>query len=232
MDDDPADAAARAADGRARRPGKRTSPATRPRCSRRPNSAGSSRCSSPRPERPGLPRVLVPGTGAAWLAGHRHGAAAWGPWSARATCGPRRATEAESVGATFIESPPSSVGPASGEGGYARALTEAERTAQQQELARPHRAARRRDHHGPGAWPPPAAAGHRGCAQVDDSRIGHRYKGASTLGGNVAWLRFPARRSSLRAGSRSSARRGCRPAWPPPHLPCTRETSARCCCTW
>ena len=46
---------------------------------------------------------------------------------------PETRTEAESVGATFIEL--SSVGPAGGEGGYARALTDDERMAQQQELA-------------------------------------------------------------------------------------------------
>ena len=46
---------------------------------------------------------------------------------------PETRTEAESVGATFIEL--STVGPASGEGGYARELTEDERLAQQQELA-------------------------------------------------------------------------------------------------
>jgi NAD(P) transhydrogenase subunit alpha len=46
---------------------------------------------------------------------------------------PETRSEAESVGATFIEL--TSVGPASGEGGYARALTEDERMAQQQELA-------------------------------------------------------------------------------------------------
>jgi H+-translocating NAD(P) transhydrogenase subunit alpha len=46
---------------------------------------------------------------------------------------PETRTEAESVGATFIEL--SSVGPAGGEGGYARALTDDERLAQQQELA-------------------------------------------------------------------------------------------------
>jgi len=46
---------------------------------------------------------------------------------------PETRTEAESVGATFIEL--SSVGPAAGEGGYARALTEDERLAQQEELA-------------------------------------------------------------------------------------------------
>jgi NAD(P) transhydrogenase subunit alpha len=46
---------------------------------------------------------------------------------------PETRTEAESVGATFIEL--TSVGPAAGEGGYARALTDAERLAQQEELA-------------------------------------------------------------------------------------------------
>ncbi|MBO0833684.1 MAG: NAD(P) transhydrogenase subunit alpha, partial [Actinobacteria bacterium] len=46
---------------------------------------------------------------------------------------PEARTEAESVGATFIEL--STVGPASGAGGYARELTEDERLAQQQELA-------------------------------------------------------------------------------------------------
>jgi NAD(P) transhydrogenase subunit alpha len=46
---------------------------------------------------------------------------------------PETRTEAESVGATFIEL--STVGPASGEGGYARALTDDERIAQQEELA-------------------------------------------------------------------------------------------------
>jgi H+-translocating NAD(P) transhydrogenase subunit alpha len=46
---------------------------------------------------------------------------------------PETRTEAESVGATFIEL--TSVGGASGTGGYARELTEDEREAQQQELA-------------------------------------------------------------------------------------------------
>src|SRR5580692_6392236 len=45
---------------------------------------------------------------------------------------PETRTEAESVGATFIEL--TSVGPAAGDGGYARALTDEERLAQQQEL--------------------------------------------------------------------------------------------------
>jgi len=46
---------------------------------------------------------------------------------------PQTRTEVESLGATFIEL--TSVGPAAGEGGYARALTEDERQAQQAELA-------------------------------------------------------------------------------------------------
>ncbi len=46
---------------------------------------------------------------------------------------PETKTEVESVGASFIEL--TSVGPASGEGGYARALTEEERQSQQDELA-------------------------------------------------------------------------------------------------
>jgi H+-translocating NAD(P) transhydrogenase subunit alpha len=46
---------------------------------------------------------------------------------------PEAKTEAQSVGATFIEL--TSVGAASGEGGYARALTDDERQAQQEELA-------------------------------------------------------------------------------------------------
>jgi NAD(P) transhydrogenase subunit alpha len=46
---------------------------------------------------------------------------------------PETKTEAQSVGATFIEL--TSVGPAAGEGGYARALTDEERAAQQHELA-------------------------------------------------------------------------------------------------
>jgi proton-translocating NAD(P)+ transhydrogenase subunit alpha len=46
---------------------------------------------------------------------------------------PATKNEVESVGATFIEL--TSVGPAAGEGGYARALTEEERRAQQDELS-------------------------------------------------------------------------------------------------
>jgi H+-translocating NAD(P) transhydrogenase subunit alpha len=77
-------------------------------------------------------RVLVLGTGVAGLqaigTARRLGAVV-SAYDVR----PETRTEAESVGATFIEL--SSVGPASGEGGYARQLTEDERAAQQDELA-------------------------------------------------------------------------------------------------
>jgi H+-translocating NAD(P) transhydrogenase subunit alpha len=77
-------------------------------------------------------KVLVLGTGVAGLqaigTARRLGAVV-SAYDVR----PETKTEAESVGATFIEL--TSVGPAAGEGGYARALTEEEREAQQQELA-------------------------------------------------------------------------------------------------
>jgi H+-translocating NAD(P) transhydrogenase subunit alpha len=77
-------------------------------------------------------RVLVLGTGVAGLqaigTARRLGALV-SAYDVR----PETRTEAESVGATFIEL--TSVGPASGEGGYARDLTEDERQAQQDELA-------------------------------------------------------------------------------------------------
>jgi NAD(P) transhydrogenase subunit alpha len=77
-------------------------------------------------------RVLVLGTGVAGLqaigTARRLGAVV-SAYDVR----PETRTEAESVGATFIEL--TSVGPASGEGGYARQLTEDERAAQQDELA-------------------------------------------------------------------------------------------------
>jgi H+-translocating NAD(P) transhydrogenase subunit alpha len=77
-------------------------------------------------------KVLVLGTGVAGLqaigTARRLGAVV-SAYDVR----PETKTEAESVGATFIEL--SSVGPASGAGGYARALTEEERQAQQDELA-------------------------------------------------------------------------------------------------
>jgi NAD(P) transhydrogenase subunit alpha len=77
-------------------------------------------------------RVLVLGTGVAGLqaigTARRLGAVV-SAYDVR----PETRTEAESVGATFIEL--TSVGPASGVGGYARALSEDERMAQQEELA-------------------------------------------------------------------------------------------------
>jgi NAD(P) transhydrogenase subunit alpha len=77
-------------------------------------------------------RVLVLGTGVAGLqaigTARRLGAVV-SAYDVR----PETKTEAESVGATFIQL--TSVGPATGEGGYARALTEEERSAQQDELA-------------------------------------------------------------------------------------------------
>jgi len=76
-------------------------------------------------------KVLVLGTGVAGLqaigTAHRLGAVVSG-YDVR----PQSKTEVESLGATFIEL--TSVGPAAGEGGYARALTDDERQAQQAEL--------------------------------------------------------------------------------------------------
>jgi len=77
-------------------------------------------------------RVLVLGTGVAGLqaigTARRLGAVV-SAYDVR----PETKTEAESLGATFIEL--TSVGPASGEGGYARALSDEERQAQQEELS-------------------------------------------------------------------------------------------------
>jgi H+-translocating NAD(P) transhydrogenase subunit alpha len=77
-------------------------------------------------------KVLVLGTGVAGLqaigTARRLGAVV-SAYDVR----PETKTEVQSLGATFIEL--TSVGPASGEGGYARALTEDERQAQQDELA-------------------------------------------------------------------------------------------------
>jgi proton-translocating NAD(P)+ transhydrogenase subunit alpha len=76
-------------------------------------------------------KVLVLGTGVAGLqaigTARRLGAVV-SAYDVR----PQTKTEVESLGATFIEL--TSVGPAAGEGGYARALTEEERQAQQAEL--------------------------------------------------------------------------------------------------
>ena len=77
-------------------------------------------------------KVLVLGTGVAGLqaigTARRLGAVV-SAYDVR----PETKTEVHSLGATFIEL--TSVGPAGGEGGYARALTDAERAAQQAELA-------------------------------------------------------------------------------------------------
>jgi proton-translocating NAD(P)+ transhydrogenase subunit alpha len=77
-------------------------------------------------------KVLVLGTGVAGLqaigTARRLGAVV-SAYDVR----PQTRTEVESLGASFIEL--TSVGPAAGEGGYARALTEDERQAQQAELS-------------------------------------------------------------------------------------------------
>jgi NAD(P) transhydrogenase subunit alpha len=77
-------------------------------------------------------KVLVLGTGVAGLqaigTARRLGAVV-SAYDVR----PQTKTEVESLGGTFIEL--ASVGPAAGEGGYARALTDEERQAQQAELA-------------------------------------------------------------------------------------------------
>ena len=72
--------------------------------------------------------------------------------------------QAESLGAQFIVL--KSVADASGAGGYARELTAEEREAQQKELNDHIGGDGRRDHHGPGARPAAAAAGHRGSGQA------------------------------------------------------------------
>jgi NAD(P) transhydrogenase subunit alpha len=96
---------------------------------------------------------------------------------------PETRTEVESLGASFIEL--TSVGPASGTGGYARALTDAERAAQQAELA---------DHIArhdvvittaqvPGRRPPLLVTGEALKSMAPGSVLVDM--GASSLGGNV-----------------------------------------------
>ena len=128
-------------------------------------------------------KVLVLGTGVAGLqaigTARRLGAVV-SAYDVR----PETKTEAESLGATFIEL--TSVGSASGEGGYARALTEEERQAQQDELAA-HIA--RHDvvittAQVPGRRPPLLVTGHALKAMAPGSVIVDM--GASALGGNVA----------------------------------------------
>lgn len=128
-------------------------------------------------------KVLVLGTGVAGLqaigTARRLGAVV-SAYDVR----PETKTEAESLGAAFIEL--TSVGSASGEGGYARALTEEERQAQQDELAG-HIA--RHDvvittAQVPGRRPPLLITGYALKAMAPGSVIVDM--GASALGGNVA----------------------------------------------
>jgi NAD(P) transhydrogenase subunit alpha len=125
---------------------------------------------------------------------------------------PETKTEVASLGATFIEL--TSVGAASGDGGYARALTDDERAAQQAELS---------DHIArhdvvittaqvPGRRPLLVT-----CEALKSMAPGSVLvdMGASPLGGNVE-ARFLARQRSLRTASRSSA----------PTLPSTMAAAA------
>jgi proton-translocating NAD(P)+ transhydrogenase subunit alpha len=128
-------------------------------------------------------KVLVLGTGVAGLqaigTARRLGAVV-SAYDVR----PETKTEAESLGATFIEL--TSVSSASGEGGYARALTEEERQAQQDELTG-HIA--RHDvvittAQVPGRQPPLLVTGDALKAMAAGSVVVDM--GASALGGNVA----------------------------------------------
>jgi H+-translocating NAD(P) transhydrogenase subunit alpha len=127
-------------------------------------------------------KVLVLGTGVAGLqaigTARRLGAVV-SAYDVR----PETKTEVESLGATFIEL--TSVGPAGGTGGYARALTDDERAAQQAELA---------DHIArhdvvittaqvPGRRPPVLVTGEALKAMAPGSVLVDM--GASALGGNV-----------------------------------------------
>src|SRR5580658_122952 len=127
-------------------------------------------------------KVLVLGTGVAGLqaigTARRLGAVV-SAYDVR----PETRSEVESLGGTFIEL--TSVGPASGTGGYARALTDAERAAQQAELA---------DHIArhdvvittaqvPGRRPPMLVTGDAIKAMAPGSVLVDM--GASPLGGNV-----------------------------------------------
>jgi H+-translocating NAD(P) transhydrogenase subunit alpha len=127
-------------------------------------------------------KVLVLGTGVAGLqaigTARRLGAVV-SAYDVR----PETKTEVASLGASFIEL--SSVGPASGEGGYARALTAEERQAQQDELAG-HIAAHDvviTTAQVPGRRPPLLVTGDALKAMTAGSVIVDM--GASALGGNV-----------------------------------------------
>src|SRR5450755_3902728 len=100
---------------------------------------------------------------------------------------PETKAEVESLGATFLEL--TSVGPAAGSGGYARARTEEERQAQQDELAG-HIAAQDvviTTAQVPGRRPPLLITSHALKAMTPGSVIVDM--GASELGGNVAGSR-------------------------------------------
>jgi len=127
-------------------------------------------------------KVLVLGTGVAGLqaigTARRLGAVV-SAYDVR----PETKTEVQSLGATFIEL--TSVGPAGGEGGYARALTDAERAAQQAELA--DRIARHdvviTTAQVPGRRPPLLVTSEALKSMAPGSVLVDM--GASTLGGNV-----------------------------------------------
>jgi len=131
-------------------------------------------------------KVLVLGTGVAGLqaigTARRLGAVV-SAYDVR----PETRGEVESLGGTFIEL--TSVGPAAGAGGYARALTEDERQAQQDELAG-HIAAQDvviTTAQVPGRRPPLLVTSHALKAMTPGSVIVDM--GASELGGNVAGSR-------------------------------------------
>ena len=173
-------------------------------------------------------KVLVLGTGVAGLqaigTARRLGAVV-SAYDVR----PQTKTEVESLGGTFIEL--TSVGSAAGAGGYARALSDEERQAQQAELTG-HIA--RHDviittAQVPGRKPPVLVtedaikAMTAGAVVVDMA--------AGPLGGNVAGS-VPDETVVTGTGSPSSAPG----TWPPRYLgpprPSWPAISPRCCCTW
>ena len=96
---------------------------------------------------------------------------------------------------------------------------------------RPHRPARRGDHHRAGARAQAAAAGDRGRGQGHVAPARSSSTWAPARSAATCPARSPARRSSPATGSRSSARTTCPPPCRPRRRPRTRGTSPRCCCT-
>ena len=143
---------------------------------------------------------------------------------------PQTKTEVESLGGTFIEL--TSVRDAAGEGGYARALTDEERQAQQAELAG-HIA--RHDvvittAQVPGRKPPLLVTEDALKAMTRRERSWWTWGPARSA---ATWrARCRARRSSPGTGSPSSAPGTWPPACRPPRRPSWPATSPRCCCTW